>query len=104
MTHEGLDDEKLSWVTPTCEKLVDEILKERESRYGDFFEHAYLAQQLKKTLHSSPNWVHLNDMQKESLEMQMHKVARILNGDPNYRDSWIDIAGYAQLIADRLEA
>jgi hypothetical protein len=35
--------------------------------------------------------------------MIMHKVARILNGDPNYADNWIDIAGYATLVADRLE-
>ncbi len=24
-------------------------------------------------------------------------------GDPNYADSWVDIAGYAKLVADRLE-
>jgi hypothetical protein len=34
--------------------------------------------------------------------MIAHKIGRILNGDPNYADSWIDIAGYAQLVADRL--
>jgi hypothetical protein len=34
--------------------------------------------------------------------MICHKIARILNGDPNYADSWVDIAGYAQLVADRL--
>lgn len=39
----------------------------------------------------------------QSLEMIQHKVARILNGDPDYPDSWIDIAGYAQLVADRLQ-
>jgi hypothetical protein len=26
-------------------------------------------------------------------------VGRILNGDPNWSDSWHDIAGYAQLVA-----
>ena len=26
----------------------------------------------------------------------------IINGDPNYIDSWVDIAGYATLVADRL--
>lgn len=35
--------------------------------------------------------------------MIAHKIGRILNGDPNYADSWIDIAGYAKLVADRLE-
>jgi hypothetical protein len=34
--------------------------------------------------------------------MIMHKIARIMNGDPNYRDSWVDIAGYAQIVADRI--
>ena len=34
--------------------------------------------------------------------MIAHKIGRILNGDPNYLDSWIDIVGYAQLIVDRL--
>lgn len=33
--------------------------------------------------------------------MIAHKIGRILNGDPNYRDSWDDIAGYAKLAADR---
>jgi len=27
-----------------------------------------------------------------------------LNGDPNYDDSWVDIAGYATLIAKRLQS
>ena len=34
--------------------------------------------------------------------MICHKLGRIINGDPNYDDSWLDIAGYAQLIVNRL--
>jgi hypothetical protein len=34
--------------------------------------------------------------------MICHKIGRIVNGDPDYFDSWIDVAGYAQLVADRL--
>jgi hypothetical protein len=41
--------------------------------------------------------------QCEAMDMIFHKIGRILNGDPNYADSWIDIAGYAKLVADRLE-
>lgn len=36
--------------------------------------------------------------------MIQHKIARILNGDPDYVDNWVDIAGYAKLVADRLQA
>jgi hypothetical protein len=35
--------------------------------------------------------------------MIAHKIGRIVNGDPRYADSWVDIAGYAKLVADRLE-
>jgi len=41
--------------------------------------------------------------QLEAMEMILHKISRISNGDPNYADSWRDIAGYATLVADRLE-
>ena len=41
--------------------------------------------------------------QAEAIDMIFSKLARILNGDPNYADNWIDIAGYATLVADRLE-
>lgn len=37
------------------------------------------------------------------LEMIAHKIARILNGDPNYADNWHDIAGYATLIDLQLQ-
>lgn len=48
-------------------------------------------------------WHSLASDQKEALEMIAHKLARIINGDPDYADSWVDIAGYSKLVADRLE-
>ena len=41
--------------------------------------------------------------QEEALTMICNKISRIVNGNPNHLDSWKDIAGYAQLVADRLE-
>jgi hypothetical protein len=41
--------------------------------------------------------------QQEALDMIFAKIGRIINGDADYADSWIDIAGYAKLVADRLE-
>jgi len=82
---------------------VDELLAERGVRYGEFDELAEISQNLKVTIGSSGNFNELDADQQESLEMIAHKIARILNGDPNYVDSWADIAGYAQLVAQRLE-
>ncbi len=82
---------------------VTEVLTERGSRYGAFVDHARITQDLKEVMYKSPKWNSLTPDQKESLEMVVHKIGRILNGDPNYADSWVDIAGYAKLVADRLE-
>jgi hypothetical protein len=30
-------------------------------------------------------------------------MARIIIGDPHHHDNWIDIAGYAMLVANRLQ-
>lgn len=85
---------------------ITETLTERGSRYGMFKDHAQLSQNLKDIIrqHMGPQkWDALADDQKESLEMICHKIARIGNGDPDYTDSWVDIAGYAKLVSDRLE-
>lgn len=79
-------------------------LAKRGNRYGDFSEHARITQTLKSAMADSQNWRSLMPDQREALEMIQHKVGRILNGDPDYHDSWHDIVGYAKLIADRLEA
>jgi hypothetical protein len=50
----------------------------------------------------TPNWEKLSLDKKEALEMIQHKVGRILNGDPEYHDSWYDIEGYARLVSKTL--
>ena len=82
---------------------VDETLTERGNRYGKFKDHAKLSQQLTNVMRWSDGWERLDYDMREALEMIQHKIARILNGDPNYDDSWRDIAGYAMLVAARLE-
>ena len=84
---------------------VDAVLDERGSRYGAFLPHAMITQLLKGTMNTyltQHNKTLMPD-QQEALDMIFHKIGRILNGDPNYVDSWVDIAGYAQLVADRLQ-
>ena len=81
---------------------IDKTLEERGKRYGEFVYHSTLSQNIKYFMRNSSNWQHLDSDMKESLEMIAHKIARILNGDPEYHDSWHDIIGYAKLVADRL--
>jgi hypothetical protein len=83
--------------------MVRELLEERAARYGSFTTHSKIAQHLKDIITVEDNWVDMSATQKEALDMIAHKIARILNGDPDYADNWVDIAGYAQLVADELE-
>ena len=83
--------------------VVQGTLTERGRRYGSFEGHATVTQALKRVMVSAGDkWPDLADDQREALEMIAHKIGRILNGDPNYDDSWHDIAGYAELVAARL--
>ncbi len=78
-------------------------LKERGSRYGAFIDHAACTQALKDILRLYSAAKTLAPDQQEALDMICHKMGRIVCGDPDYADSWVDIAGYAKLVADRLE-
>ncbi len=82
---------------------ISQVLSERGKRYGVFSEHAKYAQEMKEIFRTSHNWKGMQPDQREALEMIAHKIWRILNGDPDYFDSWKDIAGYAKLVSDRLE-
>ena len=91
--------------------VIEETLNERGKRYGDFDKHALITQSIKlimqgrsslEQIQLETNWDKMSFDKREALEMIAHKIGRILNGDPNYKDSWVDIAGYAQLVANSL--
>ena len=77
-------------------------LEKRANRYGKFSAVSEISQGLKDMMRVTPSWYKLEPNQRESLEMIAHKIARILNGDPMYEDSWRDVAGYATRVADYL--
>lgn len=84
---------------------INTTLTERGKRYGTFKDHAQISQGLKNAIYCPMSIEKIDALaadQKEALDMIAHKLARIINGDSDYADSWHDIAGYAQLVADRL--
>jgi hypothetical protein len=83
---------------------IQATLDERGTRYGDFMGHAEITCRLKGIIFEFviQRNKKLEYDQQEALDMICHKIGRILNGDPDYADSWHDIAGYAQLVANRL--
>lgn len=74
------------WGTPLCRRIYKQLLE--------------------RVFYNNANIDSIDDIDEdmaEALFMIAHKIGRIVNGDPWYADSWIDIAGYAKLVADRLE-
>lgn len=83
---------------------INTTLAERGKRYGAFSGHAVLTQSLKAVFASAQQYDDLTPSHREALDMIAHKIGRILNGDPNYADNWHDIAGYATLVEQELNA
>lgn len=81
---------------------IEQTLEERRKTHGEFETHARISQSLKDIMRMQDGWSELKSDQCESLEMIVHKIARILNGNPDTHDHWHDIAGYATLVADRI--
>lgn len=85
-------------------QTINDTLAERGKRYGDFTDHARISQDIQAAMQRAPNWPKLDDTKREGLIIIAHKIARALNGDPEYKDNWHDIAGYAKLVEDRCNA
>ena len=78
------------------------ILDGRHTIHGEFTDDAAASQSIKAAIRAGRNWQGLSDIQMEALELIATKIGRIMSGDPNHKDHWIDIQGYARLVSERL--
>lgn len=79
------------------------ILKERHKTHGTFEDNAKFSDHLREFMRTFDGYYKLTITQREALSMIMVKVSRILSGDPNHSDSWVDIAGFAELAQSELQ-
>jgi transposase len=84
---------------------LEKILDKRAEQYGTFMRNADIAIKLKQVIHNAMvrEDTQLYPDQLQALDMIVTKIGRILTGNPSHLDSWIDIAGYAKLVSDRLQ-
>lgn len=82
--------------------MIEEVLNQRQATYGSFTKNAEVSQMLKYFMTQGTNYKQMPVAHREALEMIVHKIARIVNGDPNYIDNWIDICGYSQLVIEEI--
>lgn len=89
---------------------VDAILEQRGAAYGDFRYQAVLARAFKDL--AAPAYDNLEQRSdlhsstvatiEEGMDMVLHKISRLLNGDITHLDSWDDIIGYATITVQRI--
>lgn len=84
---------------------ANEVLNEREKTHGDYKDTARISQLLKNIIYQEDKRLgsKLSQVQAESLDLICTKIGRILSGDSNFKDAWTDIAGYANLVSERLK-
>ena len=90
---------------PVAEEQIEKILNKRAEQYGTFMRNADIAIKLKQVIHNAMvrEDTQLYPDQLQALDMIVTKIGRILTGNPSHLDSWVDIAGYAKLVSDRLQ-
>jgi len=81
---------------------IRETLNQRGANYGLFMDNAKISEQLYKIVREAPGWAEFEPDQKVATWIIFQKLARALSGRAQYDDNWRDIAGYAQLIVDRI--
>lgn len=76
---------------------ITDIQSERGGRYGTFDSNASTQIALEAIIRSGSSFSKLSPAQVKSLDWCMSKIARIVNGDPAYLDSWVDAESYLNL-------
>lgn len=87
---------------PAVENIMD-TLNERGTRYGKFTDHAAIAQGLKGVVYGRDGYNRMQPDAKQAVDVIFNKIARMVNGDPEYDDNWRDIIGYATLVLNRIQ-
>jgi len=82
---------------------IKNVLQTRAGTYGEYRDVSQISQDIKKVIKNSRNYPFMPAYMLESLELIANKLARILNGDPMYDDSWRDISGYCTLVLMEIE-
>lgn len=81
-------------------KVGKALTKVRGPVHGNFAEGATITQGVLALFQGGSSWGRMSAAKKEALHMIVHKMHRIVTGNPDHKDHWDDIGGYGQLGAD----
>ena len=81
---------------------IQEVLDDRAKTHGDFEDYAETMGQLTEAISLCEPI--LSHVQKQALYMILSKISRIVNGNPNEIDHWVDIVGYTTLVINYISS
>jgi hypothetical protein len=102
-----MGEEEHGPLDPGTIPTVIDVLAERRKTHGSFRVHSLTTLALEHAFYDGAAEAgkvkaDFSSEQQEALHMIFHKLGRIAAGDPDFKDHWVDIAGYAQLVANVL--
>ena len=77
---------------------LDALIAERQTTHGSFASTAWVAQTLRDVFRHELGWENMTPVAREFFDASAIKFARILSGDPDFEDHYLDIQGYAELV------
>lgn len=96
---------------PASKLGTEQILAERGKVYGDVSDNMVCAMEvmrvLKKHIEKNRSFEDIGGMREYDtymgcMSMIVHKIARAVTGNIFYEDNYVDIAGYAKLLQDKM--
>ena len=102
LTPETTLNDQYAEIEQVRKQTIEATLAERQAQYGCFEDVAFVTENIMAVL-SKVRTNGLSDLphpHRMALYMIASKMARIVNGDFNHKDSWHDIGGYSKLVED----
>ena len=81
---------------------IQDVLNDRAKTHGDFEDYAETMAKLTEAVELCEPV--LSAVQKQALFMILSKISRIVNGNPNVVDHWVDIVGYTTLVINYISS
>lgn len=95
---EAMQKELSDLIEQPTERDVVQLTSERQQTHGDFRSNARISQLIKSCFRACEHWQHLDDTEKEAMDMIALKFSRVLSGKSLERQHWEDVEGYARLV------
>jgi hypothetical protein len=80
------------------------ILDARRKTHGEWNRNSACSQGLKSVMRIWKSPVNWTPSQNEALDNLAQKTSRIVCGDPNFVDHWVDMARYCDLVVSEIKA